>query len=371
MGIYIFTLAILLLFSFLELRANINVIQQNFMLIFVYSLMVFQVGFRWQTGTDWEPYYEHFIEMRSVSDVYYTLTGFEKGYSFFVLIVKNLWNSYTAFLVVHALLYYFLIFSAFKKFSPYVFISLLVFYATSIGVMGSNRQLIALGICLFSLRYVFNKNAIAFLILVGLAFMFHTSAILFSIYYFLNRDINKYLIFAILILSFIIGKTNLPILAFTFVGENVGGTAATKVLRYQEIFDDETNLLTQSLLGLLKRIFFLGLFIYNYKYLASKIGYYKIIFNGYIVGLVIYFLFSSSILVLVNRGSLYFTAMEALLLSSQFLVLKNKHYQVNFLLVLFIICVFLFFQSIAGYPDLFIPYKGIFINSDFFRYRLQ
>lgn len=371
MGIYIFTLAILLIFSFLELRTNITPVQQNSMLLFVYILFVFQVGFRWQTGTDWEPYLEHFNEIKSISDVYYTLTGFEKGYSFFVLIIKNLWNSYTVFLVAHAVLYYFLVFSAFNKLSPYVFISILVFYASSMGVLGSNRQLIALAICLFALRFVFSKKLIPFLLLVTLAFTFHTSAILFIVYYFLNRDVNKFLLFAVLLISYVIGKTSIPIMAFSFIGESVGGMGATKVLRYKEVFENEASLLSQSLLGLLKRIFFLALFVYNYTYLTSKISYYKLIFNGYVVGLVIYFLFSSSILVLVNRGSLYFTVMEALLLSSQFLVLKNKHYQVNFLLVLFVICVFLFFQSISGYPDLFIPYKGTFINADFYRYRLQ
>jgi hypothetical protein len=341
------------------------------MLVFVFVLFVFQVGLRWQTGTDWEPYLQHFEETNSLFDVYHTITGFEQGYNFFVLIVKSFWNSYTGFLIIHALLYYVLVFSAFKKMSPYIFISLLVFYATNIGVMWSNRQLIALGICLFALRYVVNKNALKFFLLVGLAFMFHSTAILFIVYYFLNRDIKQSVLFAVLIASFIIGKTSLPALAFSFVGDNIGGMGASKVLYYTERYQEDSALYRLGILGLLKRLLFVGLFIYNYKYLTAKLSYYKLIFNGYFIGLVIYLLFSSSILVLVNRGSLYFTVMEVLLLSSQFLLLKNKHYQVNLLIVLFIITLLLFFQSIAGYDDLFLPYKGVFINSDFHRFRLD
>ena len=371
MGIYIVTLLVLLIFSFLELRTSPTEIQHKSMLVLVYALFVFQVGFRWQTGTDWDNYLRHFEEINTISDVYFTITGFDQGYSFFILIVKYLWNSYTAFLVVHALLYYVLIFSAFKKLSPYIFISLLVFYATSMGVMGSNRQLIALGICLFALRYVVNKNALKFFLLTGFAFLFHSSAILFIVYYFLNRDIKQSLIFAILIVSLIIGKTSLPILAFSFVGDNIGGMGSAKVLAYTERYQEDSELYRLGIMGLIKRFLFIGLFIYNYKYLTAKLSYYRLIFNGYVVGIVIYFLFSSSILVLVNRGSLYFTTMEVLLISSQFLVIKNKDYKVNLLILLFIVTIFLFFQSIAGYPDLFIPYKGIFINSDFHRYRLD
>ena len=174
-----------------------------------------------------------------------------------------------------------------------------------------------------------------------------------------------------MIVSIIIGKTSLPILAFSFVGDNIGGMGSAKVLAYTESYQYDSLQPSLSIMGLIKRFLFIGLFIYNYKFLATKLSYYKLIFNGYFVGLVIYFLFSSSILVLVNRGSLYFTAMEALLLSSQFLMLKNKHYKDILLILLFIVSVFLFFQSISGYADLFIPYKGIFINEEFHRYRLD
>jgi hypothetical protein len=307
--------------------------------------------------------------VNTISNVFYSLAGFEKGYGLFVLIVKGLWNSYTAFLIVHAIIYYLLIFSAFKKLTPYLFVSLLVFYATTLGVMGSNRQLIALAICLFSLRYVLNKNALKFFLLVGFAFLFHRSAILFVVYYFLNRNIKQSTIFIILIASFIIGKTSLPISAFSFVGGVIGEIGAYKAMFYSGSYQDDS--VSLSLLGLVKRLLFFGLFIYNYQYLTKKLSYYKLVFNGYFVGLIIYCLFSSSILILVNRGSLYFTVIEGLLLASQFIFIRDKHYTVNFLILLFIVSFLLLFQSIGGYADLFIPYKGIFINSDVYRYRLQ
>jgi len=369
MGVYAFTLLVLLVFSFLELRTNLSSVQHKTMLVFTFVLFVFQVGLRWQTGTDWEPYLMNFENTNSITDVYYSIDNFEKGYGFLVLLIKKLWNSYTAFLVIHALVYYVLVFSAFKKFSPYIFVSLLVFYATTMGVLGSNRQLIALGICLFALRYVAQKETFKFFMLIGFAFLFHSSAVLFVVYYFLNRDIKKPWIVAILMLSFIIGKTSIPSLLFSFVGNSMGVMVGYKALVY--VMDFKNDFGSLSVLGLVKRFLFLGLFIYNYDYLTAKLSYYKIIFNGYFVGLIIYFLFSSSILVIVNRGSLYFTVMEVLLLSAQFLLIKDRDYTVNFLILLFIVTIFLFYQSISGYADLFVPYKGIFINPDFDRFRID
>lgn len=371
MEIYIITLFVLLFFSFLELRVELSETQQKSMAVFVYCLFVFQVGLRWQTGTDWDSYYYHFLEVNTVADVYTTITGFEKGFSFLVLFIKFLFNDYTFFLVIHALLFYYFIFSAFKKFSPFLFISLLVFYATSIGVWGANRQLLALGICFYSLRYVLDKNAFKFFLLIGIAFLFHTTAILFCVFYFLNRDIKQSVLIAVLFLSFVIGKTNFPFVIFSFVGERIGGMGEAKTLAYVDEAKDEALKSQLGIIGLLKRLVFMSFFLINYKFLSSKLPYYKLIFNGFIFGLIIYFLFSSTLPIMVNRGSLYFNFLEGLLLSCQFLIFKKKSESVYLLVLLFVLSIFLLFQSISGYMDLYVPYKGIFINTEFHRFRLE
>jgi hypothetical protein len=340
------------------------------MLVFVYCLFVFQVGLRWQTGTDWEPYLVHFEETNSVWDVYYSLTGFEQGYAFMVLIVKNLWNNYSVFLVIHAILYYILVFTAFKKFTPYIFISLMVFYVTTMAYMGSNRQLLALAICLFSLRYVIDRKALKFFICIGIAFMFHRTALLFCVYYFLYRDIKPSILLGVLAISVVLGKTSFPSTMFSFVGDYFGGMATSKVSLYLDRSEGDLSQNQLSILGFVKRLLFLGLFLFNYKRLTKQLNYYKLIFNGYYVGLVFYFLFSSTLLIMVNRGSMYFNIMESLLIASQFLLLRNKHYRVEALILVFVMSIFLLFQSISGYSDLFLPYKGLFINEDFHRYRL-
>ena len=185
MEIYIITLLLLFLFSFLEIRCDLTKKQKRIMKVILFVILIFQVGFRWKTGTDWNPYLNHFNNTFELSDTLISiLSGFEPGYAFFVLFVKKLSDDYTVFLVAHSLIYYFFVFQAFKRITPFYFISLMIFYVTTLGVMGSNRQLFALAISLYSLKYVINKNTFKFFLLIGIAFLFHSSAILFSVFFF-------------------------------------------------------------------------------------------------------------------------------------------------------------------------------------------
>jgi hypothetical protein len=368
MEIYIITLLLLFLFSFLEVRCELTEKQKRIMRVILFVVLVFQVGFRWKTGTDWSPYLNHFNNTFELSDTLISiLSGFEPGYAFFVLFVKKFFDDYTVFLVAHALIYYFVIFQAFKKISPFFFVSSMIFYVTTLGLMGSNRQLIALAICLYSLKYIIDKNTFKFFLLIGIAFLFHSTALLFSVFFFLNKDFKQIWIVVILFLSVVLGKTNLPLMFFSFVGNAVGGASAFKVDFYTEGAKEFLAENPLGIFGLIKRIFFLLLFSLNYNFLTVKIKYYKLIYNGYFFGLVFYFLFSSTLLILVNRGSLYFNVMECFLLASQFLIIKSRLERSYLLFLLLVISFFLLYQSISVYSDLFVPYKGVFINTSFDR----
>jgi hypothetical protein len=138
-------------------------------------------------------------------------------------------------------------------------------------------------------------------------------------------------------------------------------------LSYTEAAKDDLQEAGLGIVGLIKRLLFIALFTYNYSFLTNKLTYYKVLYNGYVFGTVMYFLFSGSLLILVSRGSLYFNIMESLLISCQFLVLyKRLDREYVFFILLFISIVFLY-QSIALYPDLFNPYKSLFYNIDFSR----
>ena len=324
------------------------------------------MGLRWETGTDWNNYLENFNNTSTLDDIFLNvLLGFEIGYGFIVLLFKQFSSNYILFLLLNATIFYYIIFKVFKQYSPFPIIAILLFYSSTIGILGSNRQLLAIAICLFSIRYIISNNLKIFILFIFIAFLFHTSAIFFSIAYFLNKDFKKYLIFILITLTVIIGFTNIPMIFFNKLGPIFGEAAKLKSDFYLDKGTDSTKSL--SIFGLIRRILYFIIFSLFYKSISCKYLYYKLFYNIYTFGLLIYFMFSSSLLILVNRGSLYFNIMECFLLSS-ILIYFNKNFQRGIILsLLFIISIITFYQSISTYSDLFIPYKGLFINSDFSR----
>jgi hypothetical protein len=367
MEIYIGTLLFIFLLAFLEIRCKITKIQNYAMTAVLYLLIVLQIGLRWETGTDWNAYFNHFNDVDDISVVFLNaLVGFEIGYGFFTYYIHKWFTDYSFFLLIHAVFFYGVIFRTARLFSPYSFVPLLVFYATSLGVVGSNRQLLALGICLLALPLIEKRKPILFFLIILLASLFHTTAIMFSVYYLFNRNLKWQIVISILIIAFVIGKTSLPLKLFS-LGGILSESASSKVDFYSESAKDSMMDANLGIVGLFKRILFLGLFTYNFKYLSEKLSYYKIIYNGYAFGLFLYFLFSSSILIIINRGSLYFNVMESFLLASQFLIIKTRLERSYLLVFLLVLSLFLMFQSISVYYGLFVPYKGVFINSNFNR----
>jgi hypothetical protein len=241
----------------------------------------------------------------------------------------------------------------------------MLFYVSTIGVLGSNRQLIALAICMYSLKFVIEKKPFHFLISVMFAFLFHSSALLFLVYYFLNRDFSKLHILAMLLIAFVIGKSSLPSIAFSGLGNLMSEASASKVSTYSE--KGSLGDFSLSLIGFVRRITYFIIFIWSYNSLTKKWPSYKLMFNGFLFGLLFYLAFSSSLLILVNRGSLYFNIMEVFLITCQLLFFKSHKNILAILFVIFLYSFYIFFQSISVYSDLFLPYKGIFINSEYKR----
>ena len=365
MSIYIITIAILLLFSHIEISGT-DSITRYAMLVVTFIILVAQIGLRWEMGTDWTPYRDHFEQEHSWESVLLNvIIGFELGYGLFVWLIHSISDNYTVFLLIHTLIFYTLIFKANNRLSKYPILTLLLFYAVMMGLTGSNRQLLALAICLYSLKHAINKNLAPFLVCIFFATLFHTSALLFSIYYLLNRDLKKQTIFALLAFSIMIGFSSIPSSVFNSIAGIFGETISHKA----EYYTDGSSLggVELSALGLVRRLLVLFVGLYLYQPIAQRAPTFKIFFNGYLAGLVLYFLFAHSLLIVVNRGSLYFSVMEAFILASIPSALKGSSNKRIALSALLLYCIIAFYQSISAYPDLFIPYQGIFINTDYHR----
>ncbi|MBB3187177.1 EpsG family protein [Microbacter margulisiae] len=367
MTVYYITIFVLFLFALLDINYELSDRTWRWMKYAMFLMLVLQVGLRWETGTDWNTYLDHFNSITDWSSVSPLQNGMEIGYDVFIYLMKMISTSYSLFLLVHAIIFYLLIFKSFERYAPYFYISLLMFYTLSMGMLGSNRQLIALAICFCALRYVVEAKPWIFFLLVAVAASFHTSAIMFGVFYFMNRQIRVYYIVLILAIAFVIGESQVPLMLFSKAGSLLGGNAASHINQYLNDLNDNVRQNQLSITGLLKRIVFVAFFLYQREKLKDELPYYTLLLNGYILGLVIYFLFANTLLVMISRGSFYFNMMEPLLLSSQLLLFKGKENRTIVACVLLVFAVLFLYQSIASFPDLFDPYKGLFLNTTYFR----
>ncbi len=366
MGIYLITIILLSFFSIIEATSKINRSSEKIMLFIAFILLVFQIGLRWETGTDWWPYFDQFKYDSNWQSFKSGFNTMEKGYIMFTILIRTISDNYSVFLFIHALLFFSLLFKSFKSFTPFFFASILLFYASNMGMTGSNRQLLALVICLMGLKELIEGHKIPFFIYIVVASFFHLTALLFMIYFFFDRRIEIKWIIVALIIFLIIGYTNLPLKLFTLLG-GFNELSAYKTKEYLNSASDALRENQLSLAGMVKRILFLILFLSTRDKILHNFGHYNYFLNGYIFGLAFYFLFSRSLLVMISRGSFYFNIMEPILLSYQLTLLKKPNKKFVLSACMCILAVILFFQSIAAYPDLFIQYKGIWINTSFHR----
>ncbi len=365
MEIYYITTFILLVFSLNE-AINTNSKKKKIFLFFSFILLVCVFGLRWETGTDWISYLSLFEMSDSWQSFLISIIDIEVGYVFLNYLIRNITVNYTYFLLFHAAVMYFFIIYSLNKLTNYPQSTLLLLFCSMLGMTGSNRQLLALSLCMFALTLLVKRKKIPFFGVVASAFIFHITSIFFSIYYFFNQKFKKLYLYGVIVLAYIIGKSQMPIMIFSFFG-GISNYASSKTESYVDASKEVLQSTELSLLGLLKRLFLVFIFIQLRDRISRKMPNYNLFLNGYIMGIVFYFFFSSTLLVMVSRGSLYFYIMEPLLLSSIIYILKNKIDKLLYILSIMILGIILMYQSISVYPDLFVPYKGIFINTLFKR----
>ena len=364
MFIYILTIFILFSGSILEESKGLKKEWIFFLKVIVFFILVLQMGLRWETGTDWNSYLNHFVEIDNFSSTSPLNNGFEFGYNFFVWLVKLFTNSYSLFLLIHSFLFYYLLFKSYKYLSSNFYLSILIFYCLFIGLEGSNRQLLSLVICIYSLKFLIESKVKYFIFFVGIATLIHTSSVLFLLYYFFNRKISGKYLLIMLILAFLIGNMGFSNSIFQILGNLLGINSSLKVSTYLEYANSTLENERLSLIGVFKRIILLIIFYSLRNKITTHNFTYNLLFNGYFIGLVFYLLFYKSLLIMISRGSVFFNAMEPLLMSSIIIVLPKNSVKYLYLMLMFVVSILYFLQSISHYSDLFIPYKGIFINTE-------
>lgn len=368
---YLSILFLFLLFSFSDVFGRLSKKNLSICWIFSFCLLIFQDGLRWETGTDWVPYSTYFDQCLDIAD-----DKFEWGYAFLSKLIRIFTSEYTIFLIAHALILYLLVFSSIKRYAINPFLSLFLYYCATLPVLGMNRQFLALGICIYSIRYIAERKSYHFIGCIVIAMFFHISAIIFFISYVFYRAFGTkfYLVLLLTALGISIsGIVNkLPLNIFLLLSSD----AADKMSFYADDFNSGNVSINPLfvLLSLSKRLIWIVIilmYVYNKK---RGDRCFVVLFNIYVFSLLFYIVFNNTILqIVVSRGLLYFNIVEIFIIPYALTAFKNNAGKKILFIALILFGVTNLKKGIDSYAppgettDLFVPYKGVFINTDYIR----
>jgi hypothetical protein len=332
-----------------------------------YSLVsiIFLIGLRDQTGSDWNHYKNFFNNLNTSSEI---INNFEFGYIFYSRIFKYFFENYYFFLFISTFIYiYFFVKSIYVKHGV-VFTLLGLYSSHLLPLMGQSRQVIAVSLCALAGNYLLNKNKLYFFILVIIATAFHKSAIVFILSFFLLEFRFKikhlyYCLIFFLAYPFLVAITPIFI-NFLF---NIFPVIGHQLIAYF-VSDDNTPIFyieDSVMLALLyfKRILFALFFIFVGKFIFKFRREYFFYCNIYILSLLLFLSIYPLFPAIAIRLSLYFYIYDVFMLS---IILLNQRKQYK-LFVFF--CFLLIFAQRLWQPlfleaDFLMPYKGIVFNSD-------
>lgn len=222
-------------------------------------------------GYDRYIYGEMFDSIADVTDSgkdYYRLlflvNGREYGYFLWEVIVSLITANRYIFILISSLLMYFLYYRAFRKYlndyplAAIVFLGLFFYFSITY-----IRQALAVGIAWQGIKFIYERKAIKFFLIVALAYSFHNSALIFASAYFIPiKKFSKKNVLTFLTLCILIGLSPIPTMLIGSVGEAQGTAARTS--KYQ---DEMSGFRIEYILEVL---FFIWLFFKNYDFFNSK-----------------------------------------------------------------------------------------------------
>lgn len=339
------------LFAFLARYRNVQWgLKAAFAMIFLF------LALRYNFGNDYSNYLKSFLDINEQNKINYFSNEnyFEIGWVFLIRLFKPF--GFFIMIVALALFNSVIYFRLIKKYVPVNYYWLAVFFyiftpSFMLIQCSAMRQSIAIALFLFALDYIYNRNAIKYFLLMGIASLFHTSALILIPVYFLglsNWKMNNkimFITFSIFISLFIFMDFFKPLLD-QFI--------SNYFVKY-EVYNAEGKV--NSGLGIIYLSFLLLNVLYYGKFQTNEfVMMFKIATIGFM------FIPISIIMQDSSRVSLYFTPFTIVVYPILYAKIKSSTYRILFLsMILFMTLYgfFIFFYS-DTFNEAFFSYKTIF-----------
>lgn len=363
MFIYLFILLLFLIFGIAEVNGSLRNDNKRICYFGLIGLFWILGIIRWETGTDWDSYYEFFRDRNTIEE--FENRGFEPFYTYIAYTVKSITEEYWVFLLVCTSLIYILVPPTIYKYSPLPFISLLLYFLLRKADIFFTRESIALAFCLFSLRFIEKRRLVSFIITVLVGAQFHRSVMIFlPAYYVYSMRISTKQMIMVVGVVFFVSLIALNVLRdyLQTVSSVFGAVFEDKTETYLDRGDataeDYGVSLERSLIqGVINNGFFLLLFAYALKKKDSS--FMKGLFNIYAVSIMLLFITLPFSLTLARVYNSY-NLVSILLIGHAFSCFGKKNVSFYYLLFFFYICVRFSMQTFfGGYSYCFVPFKSI------------
>lgn len=182
--IYLFVLLLIFVGIYqYDLNRRKPIGSQGHTLYFVIAFTLFFIAaFRYYNGGDTINYVEFFAVVPSWSDIsiyHFDAFRYPKGYIYFAALIKELWDNFLAFQILVALFVNVVIFRFIKKFSPFLFLTTLVYFMLNYFEFNMEimRESISVALGLLAYECFRSKRYIRMVLLIFIAYEFHVSAL--------------------------------------------------------------------------------------------------------------------------------------------------------------------------------------------------
>ena len=326
------------------------------------ALFVFVASFRFRVGADWDSYksiYEY-IDAKDISSY-----PIEPLFAYSVYFLKSIVDNYSFFIFVIATFTLCIKFRQFYKYSPFFFVSVMVYLSIQFTTYDLNgiRQGIAMGIVYLSIPYLLNRRLIPFLLTIIIASCFHASSIIVLPFYFISaKRLNRGLVNVILLSSIVIGIASQGFFRNVLVSK-IGMNDTYIVDKIISYSNDRSPYGAQLSFGFsaIRRLSIFYMFMLFKDRIKIEENLYNLLFNAYFLSIITYFLLSS-IEILAARGSLFYSCFDVFIIASFVTIPKSW----KFKLIIIVLVAFYSFWGIREnlvMPDNgLIPYKNLLLR---------
>ena len=242
--IYICFLALFFLAAFLDIsQSRTTVLFKKGAMSYLLFCAVLFIGLRYYTGADWNGYIHYFENVTWENKTY----GF--GYKTLNIVCKMLFGNYYAVQFFSSLAFILSVYRFFKTHTHYIFTC--IFLAVAIYFselfMCQVRQSLAIAILLFGIDYLLSGKWVRYVLIVILASLFHTTAIIMLCAFVLLIHIPKWVrVFLCLVVFLLIAEPVLTIEAVKIIAKYTPGKIGKLANGYlvSSLFGDGATLST-------------------------------------------------------------------------------------------------------------------------------